>query len=151
MLVIYMITILAKRGGHLAHACVAAVSLMLLACGSDFKGMDAMSSCNEAVEKQVASPGGEYLATLFERNCGATTGYVTHINLRLASDADRPDTHGVINDGQVLVANGQMPIEIRWIDGTNLVINVRAEDRHKIVSVRETWKTAKIKVEEQTS
>jgi hypothetical protein len=41
--------------------------------------------CGEEIIQELRSPDGHYVAVWMERNCGATTGYVEHINLRAAS------------------------------------------------------------------
>lgn len=144
----YMQWILINSPQNIARVGVLAICLALFACGDNFRGMDAMSSCGESSKRQVASSSGEYVATLFERNCGATTGYVTHVNLRLASDTYRPDEHGSITDGQVLGAKGTPSIEMHWTDGTELILKISPEDRGSVISTQETWKKAHIKIEQ---
>ncbi len=132
-----------KYARYLARSGVLAMSVALSACGDHVRDMDAMSSCSESNEEQVASPGGKYVATVFRRNCGATTGFVTHVNLRLGSEPDRVEESGTVLQGQVLVANGTPSIQVRWIDGTSLSLQV--SDRSKVVSTQESWKTIRIK------
>lgn len=38
--------------------------------------------CGEELIETVASPDGKYVAAILIRNCGATTDYVSHLNLR---------------------------------------------------------------------
>jgi hypothetical protein len=57
--------------------------------------------CGEEVVMEKPSPDGHYVAVLMSRNCGATTPYVAHINLRLASSPFQSDSHGVINEGAI--------------------------------------------------
>jgi hypothetical protein len=40
--------------------------------------------CGEEILQEQRSPDGRYVAVSMERNCGATTDYVQHINLRAA-------------------------------------------------------------------
>lgn len=48
------------------------------------------------------SPDGRYVAALMSRNCGATTRYVQHINLRLVGSRFRADFFdGTIKDGEI--------------------------------------------------
>lgn len=65
------------------------------------------------------SPDGRYVAALMERNCGATTRYVEHINLRRA---DRKFSSGffdgTIKDGEIFTLenrNGGGPLEFEWV------------------------------------
>ena len=48
--------------------------------------------CGEDLILEKASQDGRYVAVLMSRNCGATTPYVAHINLRLASSQFKPDS-----------------------------------------------------------
>jgi hypothetical protein len=123
------------------------LSMALVACGDNIRGMDTISSCSESSERQVASPRGDYVATLYQRNCGATTGFVTHINLRFASEANLTQANGTISQGQILVAKGTPLIKLRWIDDTSLVLQVDPKDRPNIVSIQESWKSIRIKLD----
>jgi hypothetical protein len=58
--------------------------------------------CGEDVISEETSPDGRYIAVLFERNCGATTPYVDHINLRLATMKFNTEFFdGTITSGEV--------------------------------------------------
>jgi hypothetical protein len=58
--------------------------------------------CGEEMVMEKASPDGRYVATLMSRNCGATTHYVAHINLRLATSRFRANFFdGTITDGEI--------------------------------------------------
>jgi len=58
--------------------------------------------CGEELMIEKPSPDGRYVASLWRRNCGATTPYVAHINLRLAVSRFRQGFFdGVIADGEV--------------------------------------------------
>jgi hypothetical protein len=60
--------------------------------------------CGEDVIRELRSPDGHYVAVSMERNCGATTGYVEHVNLRAASKRFSSDFFdGTVKDGEVLV------------------------------------------------
>jgi hypothetical protein len=51
--------------------------------------------CRNDVFQEVYSPNGEYKVEIFERNCGATTGYSTQLSILTASE-DLPNSHGNI-------------------------------------------------------
>ena len=62
--------------------------------------------CGEEIGVEKTSPDGSYVATLMTRNCGATTPYVAHINLRPATSNFRADFFaGVINEGEVFASS----------------------------------------------
>lgn len=58
--------------------------------------------CGEDLVTEKASPDGRYVASLMSRNCGATTKYVAHINLRLAGSRFHANFFdGTIKEGEV--------------------------------------------------
>ena len=88
-------------------------------------------SCGEEVMAQQPSPNGRYVAVLMERNCGATTRYVEHINLRRT---DRKFSSsffsGTINDGEVFTLenrSGGGSVEFEWV-GNLLKIHYPADE-----------------------
>ena len=72
------------------------------------------SSCENAVKFDITSPDGKYVATLFERNCGATADFSTVVNLRKASTKFNAD------DLAILVVRGQTQIDLAWDSNTTL-------------------------------
>jgi hypothetical protein len=56
------------------------------------------------------------------RNCGATTGYVTHINIVPTSDAMSPRLTGVVDNGEVFVTCGYLDVDVEWRSVAQLVI-----------------------------
>jgi hypothetical protein len=122
-------------------------ALLLGGCGNDLKGMDSISTCSESITQRLPSPNGNIVATLFERNCGATTGFVTHINLRLSTHADRPDNHGVVSVGQVLIANGQPQIRMEWEGDNTVVVRMRKQDVPDLVSHQEHWESVLVRLQ----
>ena len=74
--------------------------------------------CADEVKREVKSPTGAYIATFFERDCGATTDFAAHVNLR-PSKAQF--------DGRqfssVLVIKGRPEIDLEWKDDSRLSIS----------------------------
>lgn len=59
--------------------------------------------CGEEMALEQASPDGRYVAAWMIRNCGATTSYVNHVNMRLADSAFHADfMDGTIKDGEIV-------------------------------------------------
>jgi hypothetical protein len=59
--------------------------------------------CGEETALEQASPDGRYVAAWMIRNCGATTSYVHHVNLRLRTSTLHTDFRsGTITDGEIL-------------------------------------------------
>ena len=78
-----------------------------------FSGM-----CGNTIWKKVKNPTSGNTAFLFERNCGATTGFSTQISIvdgdRLADD----------DSGNVMVIDGYHPdIEIQWEGNSRLIVS----------------------------
>jgi hypothetical protein len=73
---------------------------IVLRAMADFRATAPFASCGESNESEIASPSKAYVAMVFVRNCGATTGYVTHVNLRTATDIFRSGDSGVIHGGR---------------------------------------------------
>jgi hypothetical protein len=78
--------------------------LSLIGCGSFLCGNDIL--------QEVSSPDGKYVATVFERNCGATTPYLRIVSLRAAGKSFDAE---VYNDW-VFKISEQYKIEIKWSD-----------------------------------
>ena len=88
----------------------AALVTLLAACGS--------SLCSNELIADLPSPDHAYVATVFERNCGATTPYVRVVMLRQFDskfDAERPGDWVSTTEGQPIV-------EVRWLNNTELEI-----------------------------
>ncbi len=78
--------------------------------------------CNETELKRWESPGGRYIATLFERSCGATTDAISHLNLRDARADFRAHSNGIIDEGEIYSLKGRHSIQAEWRSDTDLVV-----------------------------
>lgn len=78
------------------------LTLLLSACNG--------SICSNEIRDEKASPDGKYIATFFERNCGATTPYVQVISLRSSSIKFNSENY---NDW-VFTIHGKSDIEMYW-------------------------------------
>jgi hypothetical protein len=74
--------------------------------------------CGNEVLGEFRSPDGKYIATVFERNCGATTPYVRVVSLRRAESSFDPESTG----DWVFTLKHQPSIEVKWEDSTHLFI-----------------------------
>jgi hypothetical protein len=78
------------------------------------------------------------VATLFERNCGATTDFSTIVNLRESSVKFKGDDLGAV------IVKGQHRIDLVWDDNTRLRLqcsDCRPED---IFKQERSWKEVEI-------
>ena len=90
-----------------------------------FHALDSMSSCEESNQAQTLSPDRRYIATVFVRDCGPRAGYVTHLNLRKATDVFMADRSGVIATGQVVTLKGVALVTAKWPRNTELEVRFR--------------------------
>ena len=71
--------------------------------------------CGEEMGMEKTSPDGVYVAQVMVRNCGATTRYVSHINLRSTTAKFRPGfLDGVITDGEVFTSTDYSGDRFCW-------------------------------------
>jgi hypothetical protein len=83
--------------------------------------------CGEDVVAEKTSPDGKFTAVTYSRNCGATTPYVTHVNLRRANERFEPGWDGAIHAREILSVRDLEPIDILWRErSVELVVNQRA-------------------------
>jgi hypothetical protein len=103
--------------------------------------------CGNEVLAELPAPSGSYRAVVFQRDCGATTGFSTQLSLL------RP-TEQAVRGGNVFVADtdhGRAPagpgggprIAVEWRGGDTLIVRhhpnarlFRAESVHATITVR---------------
>src|SRR5712671_6938922 len=78
--------------------------------------------CGEDEGAKSFSPDGKHLAKVFIRNCGATTGWLTHVNLRSRWSYFNTNWMGTITQGQVFAGDCWNTIKLVWKDNSNLEI-----------------------------
>jgi len=78
--------------------------------------------CEEEVQSQSVSPDGKSVAKVFIRNCGATTGWLTHVNLRSHWLYFNTNWQGTITQGQVFSGSCWDTVKFAWKDNSNLEI-----------------------------
>ncbi len=91
----------------------------LIACGAlltsaALTGCDA--ACRNEVVASVRSPSGKASAAVFNRNCGATTGFNTQISVWQQLMVPN-------EGGNVFIADGTLPVTVRWLSETELLIS----------------------------
>lgn len=97
---------------------------------------DIMSGCENTVVTRLVSPDGEHAAVLFERNCGATTGFSTQISIVAANAKPSGKGNAYIADGGAPAAEWGGPwAKMRWTGPDQLEISTDPKSR---VFVRES-------------
>jgi hypothetical protein len=86
---------------------------------------NAFDMCVDTVKAEAKSPDGLHIATSFERNCGATTGYSTMVVLRRHSGKLdlRHDTDPQQDKNIVLIVDKRPNLQIRWKSNRELLID----------------------------
>ena len=113
--------------GILLAALVAIVAVAVLPVGCSF-------DCGNEIVARIASPDGAYEAVLFDRNCGATTGFSTQISVLPAgtrpedgSNVFRADAN---HDPNMRLGDWHGPwAEISWLSPRHLLIRYVAGAR----------------------
>ena len=76
------------------------------------------SQCGNEVLSEAASPDIKYVATVFERNCGATAPYARVVSIRpVGSEFDGNDM-----GEYVFTMQGQHDVTVQWTTANRLVI-----------------------------
>jgi len=84
--------------------------------------VSACAVCGETSLSEVTSPDGDYVATVFRRNCGATSALLYHVNIRKRSSSNSADHRGVIEQGQVFLTDAGK-VTVFWKAKKNLVVD----------------------------
>lgn len=102
-----------------------AISLLVLLAGCS-------DVCSNGIISRTDAPGGRHSAVLFQRDCGATTGFSTQVSITDDGTVSgsgnvfrADDDHGAASDGRW----GGPWAEIRWIAPDRLLIRYAAKSR----------------------
>ena len=106
---------------------IAAIVLLSGSC-------DPSDLCRNELLKELKSPNGANKVVIFQRDCGATTGFSTQISI-LSSNEKLPNAGGDVfiadtNHGAAPSSEGGGPVvEVTWIDDNNLLIKHDSQAR----------------------
>ncbi|MFA0813729.1 hypothetical protein [Microbulbifer epialgicus] len=95
--------------------------------------------CSVDLLGESKSPDEKYIATVFERNCGATTPFVRVVSLRYAGSEFSPEEV----DDWVFTIHGQSDINVSWVENTELKISYSATGDNP--TQRDKWEKVIIK------
>jgi hypothetical protein len=108
--------------------------------------------CGEEVVSVEPSPDGRYVAVWMRRDCGATTAYADHINMRLANEKFEPSfLSGTIKQGEVFTldtAYGRL-IRLRWAGSRKLIVEYSSSA--DTLPRKNSWKDVSIEYPHRTS
>ena len=100
---------------------IALVGLYLLLMSLDL--------CANEIHQEIYSPERTLKAVVFQRDCGATTGFSTHVSIVAAEEA--LSHHAA---GNLYIANGhpaQSSLVLQWSSETSVIIQGSAQDAIK--------------------
>jgi len=90
-------------------------------------------SCKNSTVSTAAAPAGDLKAVLFQRDCGATTGFSSQVSVTGADEATSGVGNAFVADTDHGVANaaswGGPWVELRWVSPRKLLIRYDAEAR----------------------
>lgn len=91
------------------------------------------SGCSDACQNTVASrslsPDGNHAAVLFQRDCGATTGFSTQISILDADGKPSGGGNAFVADDDHGVARVGNWAEMKWLSPERLLIRYAAKSR----------------------
>lgn len=87
-----------------------------------FLSLTRCAPCSEDKLAEAASPRGRYVAVTFVRNCGATSTYFYHVNIRESSKQFSPELSGTVTEGEVFGASNTK-VDIMWENEETLIID----------------------------
>src|SRR5687767_15026556 len=73
--------------------------------------------CEDTVLKEVTSPDGQWIASAYERNCGATTGIALNVSIRPAKERFKSQK------GLVFVGDNFDRVGVQWQSASNLTVS----------------------------
>jgi len=80
-------------------------ALILITVSMALSGCD---PCENEISQTIASPSGKLKAVVFNRDCGATTGFNTQVSI-IPSSKTLPD-----DAGNTLILDGTVPLRVEW-------------------------------------
>jgi len=111
------------------------VLMATLAASSACSRTQSLFSCDTEVAKEIPSPDGAFVAVVYRRDCGATTGFNTQVGLR------RSRTEFDHDLGQVAAIGGQHDLKPLWTSTRHLTIPMPAGKVYRQLS---KWKEVQI-------
>ena len=99
--------------------------------------------CGEDKLAEISSPGNHYVATVFRRGCGATSGFLFHVNIRSSASSFSSDHRGVIEQGQVFLTR-EGKIAITWKDEKTLLIDCEGCPTDRKPTMQSAWSDVRI-------
>jgi hypothetical protein len=104
---------------------------------------DGCGACGEDKLDETTSPGNRYVATVFRRGCGATTGFLYHVNIRHSNGSFSADSRGAIEDGQIFLTR-EGKISVSWKDDKSLQVTCDGCPKDREPTIETSWNDVSI-------
>lgn len=112
--------------------------VLVVGLGTVALGLFLASDCEDTIKLEAKSPDRKYVATLYERDCGATTDFSTIVNLREDSANFNGDDLGIV------IVKGQHKLDLVWDGNTKLQLQCHDCRPDDIFKQERTWKDVQI-------
>jgi hypothetical protein len=96
-------------------------------------------SCGEEVLAEQVSPDRVYTAVLMVDNCGATSSFGTHVNIRKSQEQFKKEPSGLILDGKVFRVMYKFPVQMEWLSNKKLKISCDGCIRSRLIVKDDKW------------
>ena len=109
--------------------------------------ISACTLCRNEISEEIPSPDGGFKAVVFQRDCGAATGFSTHISILTATDSPgngsgnvfvADDNHGAVRAGP----HGLLEVSVRWISSNRVIVEYPKGSR--VFKHEARWKNIEI-------
>jgi hypothetical protein len=100
--------------------------VILLGIGAIVWNRFSLVSCEDRIKTEAKSPNGSWIATSYERDCGATTDYSSIVSIRSATAQFNSE-----KQIPIFVEQGQDDIELKWTSPNTLVIGSKLSKNYK--------------------
>lgn len=109
-------------------------SIILLSCGYLFFRVLGNMLCGNEIFQEVNSPDNEYKAVVFQRDCGATTGFSTQISI-LKPSKELPNS-----GGNIFIMDGHpdwTSVQVKW--DTNRSLSINYSESYRVFTQKEKY------------
>ncbi len=99
-----------------------------------------LDRCDDQITREAASDDDKFIATLYVRNCGATTDYSSIVSLREKTSEFDGDADANI----IFVAKGRQTIGFNWVSPNEIRVQCNTCVSGDIFKHEHSWKTVQI-------
>jgi len=100
--------------------------------------LPSLVACDDKIEAVSKSPNEKYLATLFVRNCGATTDYSSIVKINPASTSSTND------QDLVFIVRGDFDVRMIWQDDSSIRLSCEECKTDDIFKQDKSWRDVTI-------